>query len=102
VILRVSATPIILTRGYLTKYHLHTLVFTSIGLGMLSFIIVLLIQRFVAGDGWGAAVAKGMAMGVVAGVPYPVVGPVVGSPLLAWSGIRAPDQNTGLATRLNK
>jgi len=49
---------------------------------------VTLIQHFLAGESWGRAAAKGVAMGIVAGVPYPVFGTVVGGPLAAWAGIR--------------
>ena len=35
--------------------------------GATCFVVVLLIQRYVAGDNWGASIAKGLAMGVVAG-----------------------------------
>lgn len=69
------------------------LVLTGIGLGVLCSIIVTLIQHFVADDEWGAAAAKGMVMGVVAGVPYPVVSTVIGVPLLAWSGIKTLKEN---------
>jgi len=65
------------------------LVLTSVALGLLCFIIVTLTQRFVADDGWVAAAAKGLVMGVVAGVPYPVIGTTVGAPLAGWSGIQA-------------
>jgi hypothetical protein len=60
---------------------------TAIVLGLTCMVGVTLIQRFVAGDSWGTSVAKGFMMGVLAGVPYPVVGTVVGVPLLAWAGI---------------
>lgn len=63
------------------------LVFTSLGVGVLGGLSITLIQRFLAGDGWGAAAAKGLALGIVAGVPYPVAGTAVGAPLLAWSGL---------------
>lgn len=46
-----------------------------------------LIQRYLAKDEWGAAIAKGLAMGIVAGVPFPVTGTAVGLPLLAWAGL---------------
>jgi len=65
------------------------LIFTSLALGLLCSVIVCLVQRFVDNDDWGAAAAKGLVMGVVAGVPYPVMGTVVGGPLLAWSGIKS-------------
>lgn len=53
------------------------------------FLAVALIQRFVARDDWGAAVAKGFAMGVIAGVPYPFTGTLAGSVLLSWAGLHA-------------
>ncbi len=31
--------------------------------------------------------AKGVAMGVIAGVPFPVTGTAFGVPLLAWAGL---------------
>ncbi len=65
------------------------LVLTGTSLGLLCFIIVMLIQHFVDGDNWGTAAAKGLVMGVVAGVPYPVIGTAVGAPLAGWSGIQA-------------
>lgn len=63
------------------------LLFTSLGLGVLGFLSTLFTQRFLAGDTWGVSVAKGLAMGIVAGVPYSVMGTVVGVPLLAWAGL---------------
>jgi len=54
--------------------------------GLTGFVTVSLIQRFVARDEWGAAVAKGLAMGVVAAAPYPVLGTVLGGVLLGWAG----------------
>ena len=60
---------------------------TSILLGLICLTAVTLVQRFLAKDDWGTSVAKGFVMGVVAGVPYPVVGTAVGVPLLAWAGI---------------
>ncbi|PWH14704.1 MAG: hypothetical protein DDG60_07310 [Anaerolineae bacterium] len=49
---------------------------------------IALVQRFIAKDEWGASLAKELVMGIVAGVPYPVAGTLVGVPLLAWSGLR--------------
>lgn len=63
------------------------LLFTSLGLGVLGFLSTIFVQRFLAKDDWGASVAKGLVMGIVAGVPYPVVGTAIGVPLLAWAGL---------------
>jgi hypothetical protein len=46
-----------------------------------------MVQRHIDNDTWGAALAKGLVMGIIAGVPYPVAGTAVGLPLLAWAGI---------------
>lgn len=64
-----------------------SLALTSLGLGMLGFLSTTFVQRFLAKDEWGASVAKGLVMGIVAGVPYPVVGTAIGVPLLAWAGL---------------
>ena len=63
------------------------LVFTSVGVGILGFTATTMVQRHLAKDSWGAAIAKGLVMGIVAGVPYPVAGTVVGVPLLVWAGV---------------
>lgn len=63
------------------------IVITSIVLGVLGFISTTFVQRFLAKDGWGAAAAKGMVLGILAGVPYPIMGTAVGVPLLIWSGV---------------
>jgi len=71
------------------------LLFTSVIIGILGFSATALVQRHLAKDSWGAAIAKGLVMGIVAGVPYPVASTVVGAPLLLWAGahrwIRLPD-----------
>lgn len=59
----------------------------SVFIGILGFSTTTFVQRFLAKDGWGASIAKGMVMGVVAGVPYPIAGTVVGTPLLVWAGV---------------
>ena len=46
----------------------------------------MLVQRYLAKDSWGASVAKGLVMGIIAGVPFQVTGTAVGIPLLAWAG----------------
>jgi hypothetical protein len=48
----------------------------------------LFIQRLVRRDGWGAAFAKALFLGVVAAVPTSVTGTPIGLALLAWAGIR--------------
>ncbi len=61
---------------------------TTLVVGALGFSATALVQRFISKDDWGASLAKGLVMGIVAGVPYPVAGTLVGVPLLAWSGLR--------------
>lgn len=61
---------------------------TVVTVGALGFASTALVQRFLAKDDWGASLAKGLVMGIVAGVPYPVAGTLVGVPLLAWSGLQ--------------
>jgi hypothetical protein len=56
-------------------------------LGGLALTAVTLIQRYVSGDNWRTAFAKGFAMGVIAGVPWVVGGTVIGGVLLGWSGL---------------
>jgi len=51
------------------------------------FIAVSLVQRFMAHDGWGNSITKGLVMGLAAGVPYPVVGTFVGVVLIATARI---------------
>jgi hypothetical protein len=57
----------------------------------LSFISVslttLLFQRFLHRNSWGKAAAKGLLLGVLAGVPTSVTGTPVGLALLTWAGI---------------
>lgn len=63
------------------------LAITSVTIGILGFSATTLVQRFLAKEDWGAAVAKGLVMGIIAGVPYPVVGTAIGAPLLIWAGV---------------
>ena len=63
------------------------MVFTCIGIGILGFSSTAMVQRFLAKDDWGAAVAKGLVMGIIAGVPYPIAGTAIGVPLLIWAGL---------------
>lgn len=63
--------------------------------GSTGLLTVTLIQRFVAGDPWGAALAKGLVMGIVAGVPFMVTGTAIGSLLLGWAGLSAGSRMLG-------
>lgn len=61
--------------------------FTCVSVGLFGFASTALVQRFLAHEGWGAAVAKGLVMGILAGVPYPILGTAIGAPLLIWAGV---------------
>ncbi len=50
-------------------------------------ISVTLIERYLARCPWGPSIAKGFAMGVLAGLPYPVMGTGAGVLFLGWSGL---------------
>ena len=63
------------------------LVVSCVGVGLLGFASTTLVQRHLANEGWGAAIAKGLVMGILAGVPYPVLGTAIGTPLLIWAGV---------------
>jgi hypothetical protein len=59
---------------------------TSLTVGGVGFLSTLFIQRYLAKDDWGASAAKGLVMGVLAGVPFQVTGTAVGAILLGWAG----------------
>ena len=63
------------------------LVLTSVTVGVIGTVSTTLVQHYLSKDGWGASIAKGMVMGILAGVPFQVAGTVVGVPLLAWAGM---------------
>jgi hypothetical protein len=63
------------------------LLLSSLIVGVVGAVTTTLIQRYLAKDEWGPSVAKGVAMGVVAGVPFQVAGTAIGVPLLAWAGL---------------
>jgi hypothetical protein len=63
------------------------ILFTSLIVAAFGTFSTALIQRFLARDSWGKAIAKGLAMGIIAGVPFPVTGTAFGVPLLAWAGL---------------
>ena len=63
------------------------LLLTSLSVGVICTVTVSLVQRYLAKDEWGSSVAKGLVMGVIAGVPFQVGGTAVGGILLAWAGL---------------
>lgn len=63
------------------------IVFTSVGVATVCTVSTTLIQHYLAQDPWGEALAKGFAMGIIAGVPFSVTGTIFGVPLLAWAGL---------------
>ncbi len=63
------------------------LLFTCVGLGLLGFITTTMVQHYLDQDEWGVAAAKGLVMGIFAGVPYAVGGTAIGIPLLIWAGL---------------
>ncbi len=63
------------------------LILTSVSIGVVGAVTTMFVQRFLAKDSWGASIAKGLVMGVIAGVPYSVAGTAVGIPLLGWAGL---------------
>ena len=63
------------------------LVLTSVSVGILGAVTTTMIQHYLAKDEWGPSVAKGLVMGIFAGVPFQVTGTAVGIPLLAWAGL---------------
>jgi hypothetical protein len=67
---------------------LPTLLPLSLALGMVNLAAVTLIQHFLDNESWGVALAKGVAMGIISGVPYPVFGTAIGAPLALWGGFR--------------
>ena len=64
-----------------------TILLTSLTVGVLGTVTTMFVQRYLAKDSWGASVAKGLVMGIIAGVPFQVTGTAVGIPLLAWAGL---------------
>ncbi len=63
------------------------ILFTSVMLAAVGTLSTTLIQHHLANDPWGKAVAKGLAMGIIAGVPFSVTGTAFGLPLLVWAGL---------------
>jgi hypothetical protein len=63
------------------------LLLTSLTVGTICTFTVTCVQRYMAKEEWGPSIAKGLVMGVVAGVPFQVSGTAVGGLLLAWAGM---------------
>jgi hypothetical protein len=63
------------------------LVLTSVTVGVVGGVTTMFVQRYLSKDSWGASIAKGLVMGVIAGVPYQVAGTAIGIPLLTWAGL---------------
>jgi hypothetical protein len=63
------------------------LILTSLTVGTVGALTTMFVQRYLAKDSWGVSIAKGLVMGVIAGVPFQVTGTAVGVPLLAWAGL---------------
>ncbi|HEX7621754.1 MAG TPA: hypothetical protein VF359_11240 [Anaerolineales bacterium] len=62
------------------------LILTSVTVGILGTATTTLIQHYLARDEWGPSLAKGLVMGIIAGVPFQVTGTAVGAVLLGWAG----------------
>ncbi len=62
-------------------------VLTSLTVGTVGTLATMFVQRYLAKESWGVSIAKGLVMGVIAGVPFQVTGTAVGVPLLAWAGL---------------
>jgi hypothetical protein len=63
------------------------IIVTSVTVTAIGTLSTALIQHYLSQDTWGEAIAKGFAMGIIAGVPFSVTGTIFGVPLLAWAGL---------------
>ncbi len=64
-----------------------SLILSGVLVGAINTVAVTFVQRYLAKDEWGAAIAKGLVMGIIAGVPYSVAGTATGALLLGWAGL---------------
>ena len=62
------------------------LILTSVSVGVLGTVTTTLIQHYLSKEEWGPSLAKGLVMGIIAGVPFMVTGSAVGAVLLGWAG----------------
>jgi hypothetical protein len=60
---------------------------TALAAGVINTAAVTFVQRYLAKDEWGVSIAKGLVMGIIAGVPYSVTGTGAGALLLGWAGM---------------
>jgi uncharacterized protein (DUF2062 family) len=58
------------------------------GIFLISGLSVSLIQHFVKHETWGTSIAKGIALGIFAAVPYPFVGSIAGGLFLSYAGVK--------------
>jgi hypothetical protein len=72
--------------GWIEIVDPFALLLTCFTVGGIGFLTTLFVQRYLARDEWGESVAKGLVMGVLAGVPFQVTGTAVGAILLGWAG----------------
>lgn len=70
-----------------TVVGLPTIPLLMVTAGVFCGVSVTLNQRYLAHDIWGAAIAKGVTAGIIAGIPYPVAATSVGAVMLAWAGL---------------
>ena len=73
--------------GVIEIADLLLLLFTGLTVGTICTVTVAFVQRYMAKDEWGPSIAKGLVMGVIAGVPYQVSGTAAGGLFLAWAGM---------------
>ncbi|MGD0613357.1 MAG: hypothetical protein ABSB41_17810 [Anaerolineales bacterium] len=62
-------------------------IFTVPLIGGICLLTTTMVQHYLAKDSWGESIAKGLVMGIIAGVPISVTGTAVGGILLGWAGL---------------
>ncbi len=73
--------------GFIEIVDPFLLLLTGLAVGVIGTVTVTFVQRYMAKDEWGSSIAKGLVMGIIAGVPYQVSGTAAGGLLLAWAGL---------------
>ncbi len=71
----------------LTIAAIPALIPMMLAIGLTCGFAVVLIERFISKEEWGASIAKGLAIGIITGVPYAVMGTAAGALLLGWAGM---------------